>query len=58
MDPNTGKIREFESEEKAKEEGYTVLLKREPKPNCKKCYGRGHVGKNDKGEYVPCSCAM
>jgi len=26
------------------------------KASCKKCYGRGYVGKNDRGKLVPCRC--
>jgi hypothetical protein len=34
-----------------------VELRGEPDPNCRKCFGRGHVGKNlTTGLFVPCSC--
>lgn len=33
------------------------ILVFDPKPNCKKCYGRGYTGiKHDTGEPIPCSC--
>lgn len=36
-----------------------VPLKRLPDPNCKKCYGVGHKGKNlSTGKYVPCRCTQ
>lgn len=29
----------------------------DPKPNCKKCHGRGYLGrKADTGEPIPCTC--
>lgn len=29
----------------------------DPKPNCKKCHGRGYIGRHaDTGEPVPCTC--
>lgn len=29
----------------------------DPKPNCKKCYGRGYLGRKvNTGEPIPCSC--
>lgn len=29
----------------------------DPKPSCRKCYGRGHVGRNIRtGKHVPCAC--
>jgi len=28
-----------------------------PDPNCKKCYGRGHTGRNKQtGKYLACKC--
>lgn len=39
--------------------GYIVEIRRLPKPSCKHCYGRGHVGKNiETSLYVPCSCVL
>lgn len=58
MDPRTGEIKEFPNRTAAEKEGYTVHLKCKPKPNCKRCYGRGHIGKNDRGLYVPCLCTQ
>lgn len=54
MHPQTGEIRQFDSLESAEREGYTLSLKREPKPKCKRCFGRGYVGVNDQGEKVVC----
>ena len=32
-------------------------IKKYAKPSCKKCYGRGWIGKNVKtGQLVPCKC--
>lgn len=29
----------------------------DPKPSCKKCHGRGYVGRyHDSGEPIPCTC--
>lgn len=29
----------------------------DPKPNCKKCHGRGYIGRHhDTGEPIPCTC--
>lgn len=58
MNPTTGEIQEFSSQEAANRSGYTVPLRGEPNPKCKKCYGRGHIGRNDQGQYVPCSCCL
>lgn len=37
-------------------EGMGIVLN-DPKPNCKKCHGRGYLGrKADTGEPIPCIC--
>ena len=56
MDDRTGEIREFPTQEEAQKAGFNVPLGSKPKASCRKCYGRGHVGQNDDGKYVPCSC--
>ena len=44
--------------EKRDEPGYW-LLRRYPKANCKRCFGRGHIGIDRKtGRYVPCRCGQ
>lgn len=58
MNPQTGEIKGFQTWKDANAEGYTIRLKRKPRSNCKKCYGRGHIGINDQGKYVPCSCTQ
>jgi hypothetical protein len=73
MDTGTGRIIVIEDDEAAdklkklkelnvslgKEKGKLVKLKREPKDNCKKCHGRGHIGINIRtNEYVPCDCVF
>jgi len=41
---------------RAAAEGMGIILN-DPKPNCKKCYGRGYLGrKSDTGEPLPCTC--
>lgn len=41
---------------KAAAEGMGFALQ-DPKPNCKKCHGRGYLGrKADTGEPIPCTC--
>ena len=41
---------------KAAAEGICLILN-DPKPNCKKCHGRGYLGRHaDTGEPVACSC--
>lgn len=57
MNPETGEVRQFQTEAEAKAAGFSVPLKRDPNPKCKSCYGRGHVGKNlATGMYEPCKC--
>ena len=60
MNVDTGEIRRFASHDMLQEAiltGNWIPLGKAPKPSCKKCYGRGHVGRNvDTGKYVPCSC--
>ncbi|HUV65610.1 MAG TPA: hypothetical protein VMW24_17055 [Sedimentisphaerales bacterium] len=56
MDPRTGKIKEFDSDDEAIKAGYTIPVGCKPKASCKKCYGRGYVGTNDAGHKVPCAC--
>lgn len=41
---------------KAAAEGLGIILN-DPNPNCKKCHGRGYLGrKADTGEPIPCTC--
>ena len=41
---------------KAAAEGIGLVLN-DPKPNCKKCHGRGYLGRHaNTGEPVPCPC--
>lgn len=41
---------------KAAAEGIGLILN-DPKPNCKKCHGRGYIGRHaDTGEPIACSC--
>ena len=60
MDVTTGKIKEFKSERelaKAQMDGRWVELGRRPNPGCKRCHGRGHLGRDvTTNEYVPCKC--
>lgn len=56
MNPKTGEISDFESQEEARKAGFTIPLKRKPKASCRKCYGRGYTGTNDAGEKVACVC--
>lgn len=60
MNPNTGdikKLADFEGKAEMEKAGYTVPLRCEPKKNCKRCFGRGHIGiDGDTGKYVPCRC--
>ena len=58
MNPSTGEIREFQSDDEAMKAGYTIPVKCKPKQSCRKCYGRGHIGTNDRNEKVPCACMM
>ena len=52
MNPETGEIRQFPSNG-AIPSGWTPLSG-PPNPDCKRCFGRGHIGKNDSGEFVLC----
>ena len=59
MNVETGEIKTFKTEDEfqvAMRTGNWIALGRKPKASCKKCYGRGHVGQNDAGRFVPCSC--
>lgn len=58
MNPETGEIKEFQSMEEARKQGFTVPLKCPPRPNCRKCFGRGWEGTNDAGFKVPCTCTQ
>lgn len=41
---------------KAAAEGIGLILN-DPNPNCKKCHGRGYIGRHaDTGEPIACSC--
>ena len=31
-------------------------MERRPNPSCRKCYGRGYVGKRKDGSFVLCTC--
>lgn len=43
--------------DQAKPEAKPEQIARQPKKNCRHCYGRGHMGKNSiTGLYVPCYC--
>ncbi len=57
MNESTGEIRRFASAEAAKAAGFNHILENEPNPNCKRCHGVGHTGKNlTTGKYVVCKC--
>lgn len=59
MNVNTGEIRTFETADAMSEAiatGNWVALGKTPKASCKRCYGRGYIGRNDQGKFVPCNC--
>lgn len=61
MDRGTGTIKRFDTYgelDKAIESGDFVEVKAsEPDRKCKRCYGRGHTGRNlTTGLYEPCRC--
>lgn len=56
MNPDTGEIRKFETLDEAFKKGFIIPVNGLPKKSCRKCHGRGYIGKNDQGKYVPCSC--
>lgn len=68
MNPDTGKISVFEdasvlADEQAKRladnKKPLIPLDQFPDPKCKKCYGRGRVGKDLKtGNFIPCKCVQ
>ena len=36
-----------------------VKIAKTPKPNCRRCHGRGHIGRDIKtNTYVPCVCVL
>ncbi len=58
-----GQIRAFGSKEElevAKRDGYGMMMvKRMPDRDCKKCFGRGHIGFNAKlKQHIPCKCVL
>jgi hypothetical protein len=59
MNVETGEIKRFKTPDEFQEAmatGNWVPVGRMPKASCKKCFGRGHIGANDQGRYVACSC--
>ena len=61
MNIKTGEIKTFghsDDLKRAMATGDWRLLERKPRSGCKSCYGRGYVGKNDRGEFVPCNCVL
>jgi len=68
MDTQTGEIKTFANEDALNAEQASriaagkkplVALDQYPNPKCKKCYGRGHVGKDLKtGLFIPCKCVQ
>jgi hypothetical protein len=56
----TGQIFEINEDEVGALDTNQILLVSRPSSNCKKCYGRFHVGKNTKnGYYLICKkCAI
>lgn len=69
MDTATGEVRQFESDEELRaaqrvraRRGIPPLMpvKNWPaKASCRKCHGRGHVGKDVRtGLFVPCRCVL
>ena len=39
--------------------GFMGIKIKDPKPNCKRCFGRGWTGKHaDSGEPIPCTCIL
>ena len=55
MNINTGEIKENPTPQDLQSGNY-VMLGGIPKTSCKKCYGRGYIGKNDAGKYIICQC--
>lgn len=55
MNPKTGEIREFESDNAAANAGFTVSVGCRSNPGCRKCYGRGYIGQDAQGKIL-CSC--
>lgn len=62
MDLRTGEIINLTDEEyqKMPEETAKHLLKLlgPPKKGCRHCLGRGHIGKDQQGLFVPCRCVL
>ena len=59
MNPNTGEIKEFDTEEEAKEAGFTIPVERMPDSSCRLCQGRGSILVNYGGKrkrFKPCKC--
>lgn len=62
MDPRTGEIKQFDTEEefqKAIKSFGLIPLPKLPKKNCLRCFGRGYVGYNTTtGKHVLCRCVL
>jgi hypothetical protein len=60
MNVETGEVREFDSRtelQKAIATGEWEELRKRPNKNCRKCYGRGHMGFNTSTrKYIVCQC--
>lgn len=65
MDMKTGEIYESKSDTESaiaqlriiKNQSTLCEFEKMPKSNCKKCHGRGNIGRNvSTGTVVPCSC--
>jgi len=60
MNKESGELKSFGPDENLQEaaaSGHWVGMSCKPKASCRKCYGRGHEGRNtETGRYVICSC--
>lgn len=58
MNVETGEIKDVDKlTEKERLSGKWVELERRPNPGCKRCHGRGHLGRDvTTDQYVLCRC--
>lgn len=55
----TGQIVKILEDEVKLLEVYQIPLLKKPNTSCKKCYGRGYIGRSvDRQLYDPCSCII
>lgn len=60
MNSSSGQIREFESKQAARYEGFDIQVRNKPNTLCPKCNGTGAIKRlrGTKFKYRPCKCTL